>query len=108
MEEVKIITATPDLRMHWLPCGVKREPGNKSKLIATTKAKDQFDGQTFQGRQLQGTSVSMSSFSGRVVGIGSFDNLLVYNHDDMVTKADMVPQTFAMLHLQNLLGSLCQ
>ena len=58
--------------------------------------------EAFRGRQLQKRNLK---FQGRVIGLGNFQEISVYNHDDPVLDADSVPQSLAFSRLLSFFGA---
>jgi hypothetical protein len=101
LEEIKIPLNDAKVDVHWLPFGYK---GKMVKVDGVREESGTME--TFQGRRLKSqTSEMQRIFSGRIIGIGNFDEINLYNHDDDITKGDRKHQIFNCLKVQHLLGS---
>ena len=98
---------TPLKNVQWLPCAA---PGPRAIVPAPQCAnyfivEEEADGSlstSFQGRALKGKRLD---WSGRVVGVSNFQQLVLWGHDEVPLNSDSVPQALALAKVQQIIGS---
>ena len=95
MSELLIPSSATPIARHWLPCGVL-SPSPSPTPLSTA-----FTPETLRGRELHSRQFQ---FPGRVIGLGSFSEISVVNHDDAVLDSDAVSQSLGFLALLNHFG----
>ena len=105
-------------RAHWLPFRSKSKQEmlrcDVDGYFVVNEHEEGFTTSTFRGRALKGIKVDTHGFEIVTKTFGgdeaetrstTVNNLVVWNHDDMPLKSDVVPQAIALARIQQALGS---